>query len=175
MNELMRESMSRSIGDVRTQIEGIDEKLADLFGRIAERIIMAKDKYKGERPSYPISGKVVEDILRDIGGGRRINTIPFGEPTRECLEECLVIAYGKIKSKNGFNKITMKVIKHWLYCCKENYGTLIFTNSWDTADFNRRYKDAFDSFTSSVNINNAKHTVVIVLFGDSGFSIQYLR
>jgi len=173
MNNLIQESMSRSIGDVRTQIAGIDEKLADLFGRIAE--IMAKDRYKGERPSYPISGKVVEDILRDIGGGRRINTIPFGEPTRECLEECLVIAYGKIKSKNGFIKITKKVNDYWLNCGVVNSRTLIFTDCWDIAEFNSWFRESCNKYTSSGNRNNVKHTVGIALYGDYGFSLQYLR
>jgi len=171
----MRESISRSIGDVRRQIAGVDENLAGLFGGIAERIIMAKDRYKGERPSYPISGKVVEDILRDIRGGGRINTIPFGEPTRECLEECLAVALRSFKSSDTFSKVVGKVKNYWLSCGEVNCCTLIVTDNWDKYVFYRDHKESFDIYTSKTNRNNIKHTVAVVLLGDYGFSLQYLK
>ena len=173
MDDLRKNNISESIRDIGGKIAKVDGNLADLFGRIAERTIMAKDRYKGERPSYPISGKVVEDILRDIGGGR-INTIPFGEPG-DCLEYCLAVAYGKIKSKNGFIQITKKVNDYWLNCGVVNSGTLIFTDSWDIAEFNSWFRESCNKYTSSGNRNNVKHTVAIVLYGDYGFSLQYLK
>ena len=172
MDDLRKNNISESIRDIGGKIAKVDGNLAELFGRIAE--IMAKDRYKGEKPLYPISGKVVEDILRDIGGGR-INTIPFGNPTSDCLEQCLAVAFGKIKSKNGFISIAKRVNDYWLRCSGVNSGTLILTDAWDINEFNPWFRDSFNEHTSSRNGKNIKHTIAIVLYGDYGFSLQYLR
>jgi hypothetical protein len=176
MNELMRESISRSIGEVRRQIRGLDERLADLFGRVAE--ILPDEKRRrdeSERDGRRINEGIAKGILDRIGGGA-INTIPFGEPG-ECLEECIAIAFELLnsRSKYGFNQIALKVNDYWLGCGDINCRTLVITNAWDNFDFYRRYKKFFDSYTSSKNKNSIKHTVAIVLYGDYGFSLQYLR
>jgi len=173
MNDFMRSSISGSIGNVMGQIAEVDERLADLFRRIA-RIIdeIQKEENKSEKLPNNIGREITDRINRE----KMINTIPFGEPCG-CLEECLAIAFGKLKPECGFNKIVKKVTNYWLNCSKENYRTLIVTNAWDITDFNSNstHKDAFDSYTSSENKDNIKHTVAIVLYGDYGFSLQYLR
>ncbi len=172
MNDFMRNSISESIGNVRRQIAGVDGNLADLFGRIAEILTDEKRRRKElKSASKRINESVVKGIIDRIGIKGAINTIPFGEPCG-CLEECLVIAFGILNYEYGFNKIVKKVTNYWLNCGKENCRTLIVTNAWDIADFNSRHKDAFDSYTSS---ENNKHAVAIVLYGDYGFSLQYLR
>ncbi|MCK4241490.1 MAG: hypothetical protein KAX30_07690 [Candidatus Atribacteria bacterium] len=174
MNGLRWNSISRSIGDIGRQIAEVDERLADLFRRIAE---ILPDEKRGREESE-LDGKrtnerIVKGIIGKIGIGGAINTIPFGEPCG-CLEECLAIAFGKLKSKYGFNQIVKKVIDYWLICSKENYRTLIVTNAWDITDFYSKFKGHFDSHTFSKNKDSIKHTVAIVLYGDYGFSLYYL-
>lgn len=175
MNDLMRKSISESIGNVGRQIAGVDERLADLFGRIAE--ILPDEKRRGEeskRDGKRINERIIRGTFDRIGIGGAINTFPFGEPGG-CLEECLAMTFGILNSKYGFNQVVMKVTNYWLECGNKNCRTLIITDAWDAADFNRRYKVAFDSYTSSKNKDNIKHTVAIVSYGDYGFSLQYLR
>ncbi len=174
MNDLMRNSISGSIGDVRRQIAEVDERLADLFGRIAEILPDEKRRREeSERDGRRINKGIAKGTLDRIGGGA-INTFPFGEPSG-CLEGCLAMTFGVLNFKYGFNQVVMKVTNYWLECGNKNCQTLIITDAWDAADFNRRYKVAFDSYTSSENKDNIKHTVAIVLYGDYGYSVQYLR
>jgi len=174
MNELMRESISRSIGEVGRQIGGLDEGLAGVFKGAAEDIMIAKDRNQGERPAFPIGGKVLEDAIRHIGGGR-INTIPFGEPD-DCLEYCLVFAFKSLNPKYAFNRIIVDIKNYWLGCGDINRGTLVIMDHWDIYDFyHSKYRYSYDIYTSTRNRNNIKHTVAIVLYGDYGFSLQYLR
>jgi len=176
MNDLMRNSISESIGDVGRQIARVDEGLARLFRGIAE--IKKKKKRRreeSERDGKRINEHIVKGIIDRIGINGAINTIPFGEKTNNCLEECLVMAFETFDSMYGFNKIVKKVINYWINCSKENCRTLIITDAWDTTKFSRKYKEAFDIYTSSENKDNIKHTVAIVLLGDYGFSLQYLR
>jgi len=170
MNDFMRNSISESIGNVRRQITEVDEKLADFFGRIAEII----GEIQREHVAEIFPNNIGREITDRINRGKMINTIPFGEPCG-CLEECLVMAFEILNYKHRFNKIVKEITNYWLSCSKENCRTLIVTNAWDIADFNRRHKDAFDSYTSSENKDNIKHTVAIVLYGDYGYSVQYLR
>ena len=170
MNDFKRDSISRSIGDVMKQIAGVDEGLAGLFGRIAD-IAMKTQREHGEEVS---PNKVGREISDRISSGKMINTIPFGEPCG-CLEECLVITFETINSNYGFNKIMPEVNKYWINCSKENCITLIITKAWDTTKFNRKYKENCDIYSSTDNKKGIKHTVAIVLLGDYGFSLQYLR
>jgi hypothetical protein len=170
MNDLRWNSISGSIGDVGRQIAGVDERLADFFGRIAEII----GEIQREHVAEIFPNNIGREITDRINRGKRINTFPFGE-RNGCLEECLVITFGILNRKYGFNQVVEEVKNYWYKCSRENCRTLIVTNAWDIADFNRRHKDAFDSYTSSENKNNIKHTVVIVLLGKYGFSVQYLR
>ena len=170
MNDLMRSSISESIANVKKQIAGVDENLADLFGRIAKIIREIQREHVAE--IFP--NNICSEITDRINRGKMINTIPFGEPY-DCLEECFVMAFEMINYKHRFSKIVKEITNYWLSCSKENCRTLIVTNAWDIADFNRRHKDTFDSYTSSKNKDNIRHTVVIVLYGDYGFSLQYLR
>jgi len=175
MNGLMRNSISESIGNVGRQIAVVDERLADLFGRIAEILLEEKRRRKeSERDGKRISERIVKGTFDRIGIGRAINIFPFGEPNG-CLEECLVITLEKLNLKYGFNQIVEEVKNYWHKCSRENCRTLIVTNAWDITDFNIRHKGAFDSYTFSKNKDNVKHTVAIVLYGDYGFSLQYLR
>jgi len=176
VNELIRESISRSIGNVVSQIAGQDERLADLFRRVAEILPDEKrrreeSEWEGKRITEPIS----KGTFDRSGISGAINTIPFGEPKYDCLEECLVITFGILNRKYGFNQVVEEVKNYWHKCSRENCRTLIVTNAWDITDFNNRHKDAFDSYTSSENKNNIKHTVAIVLLGKYEFSLQYLR
>ncbi len=178
MNDLRWNSISRSIGDVGRQIAEVDERLADFFRRIAE--VLPDEKKRSEESGRDDKRKN-EEIVKgtfDRNGIRGvINTIPFGEETDECFEECLAIAFELLnsRSKYGFNQIALKVNDYWLGCGDINCRTLVITNAWDNFDFYRRYKNFFDSYTSSKNKDNIKHTVAIVLLGDYGFSLQYLR
>jgi len=175
MNDLMRKSISESIGNVGRQIEGVDESLADLFRRITE--ILADEKRRrqeSQRNGKKINEGIVKGKIDRIGIRGAINTFPFGEPCG-CLEECLAMTFGTLNFKYGFNQIAEKVKNYWHNCSRENYLTLIVTDAWDINDFNSRHKDAFDSYTSSKNKDNKKHTVAIILYGDYGFSLQYLR
>ena len=175
MNDLMRESISGSIGDVGRQIAGVDEGLARLFRGIAEILPDEKRRREeSERDGKRINEHIVKGIIDRIGINGAINTIPFGEPSG-CLEECLVIAFGILNREYGFNKIVKKVNSYWLKCFNKNCRTLIITDAWDITDFNSGHKGAFDSYTSSENKDNIKHNVAIVLFGDYGFSLQYLK
>ena len=174
MNDLMRKSISASIGDVGRQIAEVDERLAGLFRRIAE--ILPDEKRRSEESGRDDKRKnegIVKGAFDRIGGGA-INTFPFGEPSG-CLEECLAMTFGVLNFKYGFNQVVMKVTNYWLECGNRNCRTLIITDAWGAADFNRRHKVAFDSYTSSENKDNIKHTVAIVLYGDYGYSVQYLR
>lgn len=172
MNDLKRESILDSIREVKGKIAQVDENLAGLFEGVAEVILMAEDKKREKGSSEPIDSKDIQGIIRgNLAGG--INTVPFGVPKDECFKMCLVIAFGLINSKYGFNKIAVNMKDCWLRCKEVNCGTLIITNAWDNPDFYRRYKESFDTFSSSKNRNNVKHTVAIVLYGDYGFSIQY--
>jgi hypothetical protein len=176
MNGLMRKSISASISDVGRQIAEVDGRLAGLFRRIAE--ILPDEKIGREesgRDGRRINKGIAKGTLDRIGIRGAINTFPFGEETDECFEECLAMTFGILNSKYGFNQVVKKVTNYWLKCGKENCRTLIITNAWDTNDFNRRYKEAFDIYTSSENKDNIKHTVAVVLLGDYGFSLQYLR
>ena len=180
MNDLMRKSISRSIGDIRRQIAEVDERLADLFGRIAEILPDEKRRIEeSERDGKRINKGIAKGTLDRIGGGGggggAINTFPFGEETDECFKECLAMTFGILNRKYGFNQVVEEVKNYWHKCSRENCRTLIVTNAWDITDFNNRHKDAFDSYTSSENKNNIKHTVAIILYGDYGFSLQYLR
>ena len=175
MNDLMRESISRSIGNVVGQIAGQDERLADLFRRVAEILPDEKRRREeSERDGKRINKRIVNGTFDRIRIRGAINTFPFGEPNG-CLEECLVITFEKLNLKYGFNQVVEKVKNYWHKCSRENCRTLIVTNAWDITDFNNRHKEAFDSYTSSENKNNIKHTVAIILYGDYGFSLQYLR
>ena len=175
MNGLMRNSISESIGNVGRQIVVVDERLADLFRRIAEILLEEKRRREdSERDGKKINEGIVKGTFDRNGIRGAINTFPFGKPSG-CLEECLVITFGILNSKYGFNQVVNEVTNYWLNCGKENCRTLIITNAWDITDFNRRYKGAFDSYTFSKNKDNVKHTVAIVLCGDYGFSLQYLR
>jgi len=175
MNDLMRKSISRSIGDVRRQIAEVDEGLARLFRGIAEILPDEKRRREeSERDGRRINKRIAKGILGRIGGGA-INTFPFGEETDECFEECLVITLEKLNCKYGFNQVVEEVKNYWLNCGMENCRTLIVTDAWDITDFTRRHKGAFDSYTLSQNKDTIKHTVAIVLYGDCGFSLQYLR
>ena len=172
MNDLIRNSISKSIGNVGRQIAGVDERLADFFRRIAEILPDEKRRREeSERDGKRINERIVKGTFDRIGIRGAINTFPFGEPGG-CLEECLVITFGKLNSKYGFNQVVEEVKNYWHNCSRKNYRTLIVTNAWDITDFNSRHKDAFDSYTSS---ENNKHTVAIVLYGAAGFSVQYLR
>ena len=172
MNDFMRSSISGSIGNVMGQIAGVNERLANLFRRIAEILPDEKRRREeSERDGKRINERIVKGTFDRIGIRGAINTFPFGEPGG-CLEECLVITFGKLNSKYGFNKVVGEVKNYWHNCSRKNYRTLIVTSAWDITDFNDRHKDAFDSYTSS---EDNKHTVAIVLFGDYGFSLQYLR
>ena len=170
MNDFKWDRVSRSIGDVASQITRVDERLAGLFGNIAEIIVGIQREHEEEMSPNNL-GREISD---KIGGGKMINTIPFGEPCG-CLEECLAVAFGRIDSKDGFNKIAIKLVEHWLRCCQENCRTLIITNSWDVNNFYRKFKGYFDSYTSSASRNHVNHTVAVVLLGDAGFSVQYLK
>ena len=175
MNELIRESISRSIGDVMRQIAEVDERLADLFRRIAE--IPPDEKRRreeSERDRKRINERIVKGTFDRIGIRGAINTFPFGEPNG-CLEECLVITFEKLNLKYGFNQVVEEVKNYWHKCSRENCRTLIVTNAWDITDFNIIHKGAFDSYTSSENKDNIKHIVAIVLYGNYGYSLQYLR
>jgi len=175
MDGLMRESISRSIGDVGRQIAEVDERLAGLFRRIAE--ILPDEKRRREeyeRDGKRINKGIAKGIFDRIGIGGDINTFPFGEPSG-CLEECLAMTFGILNYKYGFNQVVEEVKNYWHKCSRENCRTLIVTNAWDITDFNRRHKVAFDGYTSSENKDNIKHTAAIVLYGDYGFSLQYLR
>lgn len=118
------------------------------------------------------AAKRITDKISRVRGP--INTIPFGEPSN-CLKECVAIAFGLFRSKDGFKGIAKKVIDYWHNCGEKNCLTLIVTDAWDINDFNRKYKDDFDRYASSKNKDNAKHTVVIILYGVYGFSLQYFK
>ena len=196
MNDFKRESVSRSIGDVGRQIAEVDESLADLFGILGD--IFADDK-RISNDKFPEDERISVDIFPDKRRRRKesarkrrnkdiaeritdkisrargaINTIPFGEPG-DCLKECVAIAFGLLRSKDGFNGIAKKVIDYWHNCGEKNCRTFIVTDAWDINDFNRKYKETFDDYTSSNNKDNRKHTVAIILYGDYGFSLQYLK
>ena len=171
----MRNSISESIGNVGRQIVVVDERLADLFRRIAEILPDEKRRREdSERDGKKINEGIVKGTFDRNGIRGAINTFPFGEPG-DCLEECLVMTFGILNYKYGFNQVVEKVKNYWHSCSRENYRTLIVTNAWDITDFNIRHKGAFDSYTFSKNKDNVKHTVAIVLYGDYGFSLQYLR
>ena len=175
MNDFMRNSISGSIGNVRRQIAEVDENLAGIFGRIAEILADEKRRRKELEPDGKrINEGIVKGTIDRIGIRGAINTFPFGEPG-DCLEECLDMTFGILNSKYGFNQVAEEVKNYWLNCGMENCRTLIITNAWDITGFNRRHKGAFDSYTFSKNKDNIKHTVAIVLYGDYGFSLQYLR
>jgi len=175
MNDFMRSSISGSIGNVMGQIAGVDERLANLFRRIAEILPDEKRRREdSERNGKKINEGIVKGTFDRIGIRGAINTFPFGEPGG-CLEECLVITFGKLNSKYGFNQVVEEVKNYWHKCSRENCRTLIVTTAWDITDFNIRHKGAFDSYTFSKNKDNVKHTVAIVLYGDYGFLLQYLR
>jgi hypothetical protein len=175
MNDFMRSSISGSIGNVMGQIAGVDERLANLFRRIAEILPDEKRRREdSERNGKKINEGIVKGTFDRIGIGRAINIFPFGEPNG-CLEECLVITFEKLNLKYGFNQIVEEVKNYWHKCSRENCRTLIVTTAWDITDFNISHKGAFDSYTFSKNKDNVKHTVAIVLYGDYGFSLQYLR
>lgn len=172
MNDFMRNSISESIVNVRRQIAGADEKLAGLFGRIGE--IFPDEKRRrneSKRDGKRINERVVKETFDRIGIRGAINIFPFGE-SGGCLEECLAMTFGTLNYKYGFNKVVEEIKNYWLNCGMKNRRTLIVTDAWDSTDFNSRHKDAFDNYTSS---ENNKHTVAIVLYGDYGFSVQYLR
>jgi len=175
MNDLMRKGISRSIGDVGRQIAEVDERLADLFRRIAE--ILPDEKRRREESERDDKRKnegIVKGTFDRNGIRGAINTFPFGEPG-ECLEECLAMTFGILNSKYGFNQVVEEVKNYWHKCSRENCRTLIVTNAWDVTDFNIRHKGAFDSYTSSENKDNIKHIVAIVLYGNYGYSLQYLK
>ena len=175
MNDLMRKSISASIGDVGRQIAEVDDRLAGLFRRIAEIFPDEKiGREESERDGRRINKGIAKGTLDRIGIGGAINTFPFGEPSG-CLEECLVMTLEKLNYKYGFNQVVEEVKNYWLNCSRENCRTLVVTDAWDITDFNSGHKGAFDSYTSSENKDNIKHTVAIVLYGDYGFSLQYLR
>ena len=175
MNGLTRNSISESIGNVGRQIAVVDERLADLFGRIAEILPDEKRRREdSERDGKKINEGIVKGTFDRNGIRGAINTFPFGEPS-DCLEECLAMTFGILNSKYGFNQVAEKVKNYWLNCGMENCRTLIVTDAWDVTDFNRRHKGAFNSYTLSQNKDTIKHTVAIVLYGDYGFSLQYLR
>ena len=172
----MQKSISESIAIVMGQIAEVDGNLASLFGGVAEILPDEKRRREeSERDGKRINERIVKGTFDRIGNRGAINTFPFGEPKYDCLEECLAMTFGIINSKYGFNQVVMKVTNYWLECGNKNCRTLFITDAWDTADFNRRYKVAFDSYTFSKNKDNIKHTVAIVLYGDYGFSLQYLR
>ena len=174
MDNLIQSSISRSIGDVGRQIAEVDERLAGLFGRIAEILHDEKRRREeSERDGKRINKGIAKGTLDRIGIGGAINTFPFGEPSG-CLEECLVMTLEKLNYKYGFNQVVDEVKNYWLNCSRENCRTLVVTDAWDITDFNSRHKGAFDSYTSSENKDNIKHTVAIVLYGDYGYSVQYL-
>jgi hypothetical protein len=175
MNDLKRKDIFDSIREIQAKIARVDENLAGLFGRIAEEIALKGERKQNGGILYPINSKGADDTLRDIGYGKEINTIPFGEPTNNCYEDCVAIAFGLLNSKYGFNKIAEKIKDHWLACKEINCRTLIITNAWDSYDFYRRYKETFDIYCSSVSRKNVKHTIVIILYGNYGFSLQYLK
>lgn len=160
---------------VGRQIARVDEGLARLFRGIAEMLPDEKRRREEyERDGKRINEHIVKGINDRIGINGAINTIPFGEPGG-CLEECLVMTFGILNYKYGFNQVVEKVKNYWHSCSRENYRTLIVTNAWDITDFIIRHKGAIDSYTFSKNKDNVKHTVAIVLYGDYGFSLQYLR
>ena len=185
MNDFMQKSISESIAIVSRQIAGVDENLSGLFGilggifpdeeRMPVDIFPDKGRRRKKSDRNERNKDTAERITNKISRTRgAINTIPFGEPSG-CLEECIAIAFGKLKSEYGFNKIARKVIDYWLNCGEVNCRTIIVTDSWDITDFNRKYKVSFDNYTSSKNKDSKKHTVAIILYGDYGFSLQYLR
>ena len=85
------------------------------------------------------------------------------------------MTFGILNTKYGFNKIAVKIKDYWLGCGDINCRTLVITDAWDNLNFYCRYKKSFDIYTSTKNRNNVKHTVAIILCGDYGFSLQYLR
>ena len=103
-----------------------------------------------------------------------INIFPFGE-LGDCLEECWALTFGTLNSKYGFNKVVQEVTNYWRNFGEENYRTLIVTNAWDIADFDRKFKGPFDSYIFSKNKDNIKHTITIIFYGDYGFLVPNLR
>lgn len=175
MTDLMQKSIRESISNVMNQIGGVDEGLASLFGSISEILLDEKRRREeSERDGMRRNKHIVKGTLDGIGIRGAINTIPFGE-LGDCLEECVAIAFGKIKSKNGFIKIAKKVNDYWLNCGAVNSKTIFLTDSWDIVEFNSSFRESCNKYTSSKNRNNIKHTVAIILYGDYGFSLQYLR
>jgi|AntAceMinimDraft_16_1070373.scaffolds.fasta_scaffold198700_1 hypothetical protein len=176
MTALMQKSIRESISNVMNQIRGVDEGLASLFGNISERFFYEKKRREeSERDGMRRNKDIVKGTLDGIGIRGAINTIPFGEETDECFEKCVAIAFGKLNCKYGFNQIAEEVKNHWFSCSRENCSTLIVTYAWDITDFDYRHKDAFDNYTSIQNKDNIKHTVAVVLYGDYGPSLQYLK
>jgi len=174
MDDLRKNNISESIRDIGGKIAQVDENLAGIFRGVAESILIAKDRCKETGSSFPI-GEVIEDAIKSNIRGGRINTIPFGDPTPDCLEHCLAVTFGKIKSKNGFISIAKRVNDYWLRCSGVNSVTIILTDAWDINEFNPWFRESFNEHTSSRNGKNIKHTVAIILYGDFGFSLQYLR
>ena len=175
MEDLIQSSISRSIVDVGRRIAEVDGNLAGLFRGVAEILPDEKRRREeSERDGKRGNERIVKGIFDRIGIRGAINTFPFGEPS-DCLEECLAMTFGILNSKYGFNQVAEKVKNYWLNCGMENCRTLIVTDAWDVTDFNRRHKGAFNSYTLFQNKDTIKHTVAIVLYGDYGFSLQYLR
>jgi hypothetical protein len=172
MNDLKRKNIFDSIREIQDKIAKVDEKLAGLFARIIDGITRVDDINDSEGSPYHNKGRAIEDFFGNTGN---INTIPFGKPTPNCYEDCVAIAMRTFKSTYSFNKIASELKNYYLNCGDVNCRTLVVTDNWDKYVFDRDHKDFFDIFTSKKNKNNIKHTVVIILYGDYGFSIQYLK
>lgn len=172
MDDFMKDSILRSNSEIGRIITRADEGLASLFKRIIDGITEVDDINKREGSPYDNKGKAIEDFFRNT---RNINTIPFGKPTTNCYEECVAIALKSFKTSYSFSKAITQIKNYSINCGETNCRILIVTDHWDRYIFDRDHKEFFDSYTSKRNKNNVKHTVAIVLYGNHGVSIQYLK
>lgn len=168
-DNLMRESFST----VFNQVARKDEKLASVLNGVIENVIGKLERI-GDRGNFNSQAKsVIKVAIKKSRYSGNINQYP-GEVKGRCREICVGLAFNQWGSKSkkdpGFEMVANWINNYWHKCKDINNSTIIITTAWDQDQFQKYFKNTFDSYT----VHNDK-TVAVVLLSPYSLSLQYLR
>jgi len=168
-NNLMRESMRT----VFNQIARKDEKLASVLNGVIENVIGKLERIDDRDNFNSQTKSAIEDAIKGSRYREKINLYP-SEVKGRCREICVGLAFNQWGSKSkkdpGFEMVANWINNYWHKCKDINNSTIIITTAWDQDQFQKYYKNTFDSYT----VHNDK-TVAVVLMSPYSMSTQYLR
>ncbi|MDC0338968.1 hypothetical protein OAN33_05480 [Flavobacteriales bacterium] len=147
----------------------------DNRNRLSERDKFDNHDFIPEQIPEPRMSDCIKGIRQGTLGGLPINLFP-SSTKGPCRRQCVVLSTGDWEF--GDTKLRNDILSYWYRCFYKNRFTIIFTQSWQNASWNK-WKTLIDSYvadqTFEINGDSQKvdHTVIIIEYSEEAMILRY--